>query len=75
MSDNSAVWFVAGVAVGALALSMVRKPDLDGCCYDLAAAARDKIDETIGGGRGKVGRALDRLGLTQWLPNIIGALR
>lgn len=66
--------FLLGAAVGALAIMALRPPTLDGCCYDLALAARDKIDDTLGG-TGYVAGLLDRLGITQRLPKLIEILR
>lgn len=73
--SSSILWFVGGLAAGAVLVMMVKAPKLEGCCLDLANAARDKIDETVGGGRGGVAKALDALGFTKYLPNIIGAMR
>lgn len=67
-------YFFLGAAVGALAVMAIRPPTLEGCCYDLALAARDKIDDTLGG-TGYVARLLDRLGITQRLPKLIEVTR
>jgi hypothetical protein len=40
---NKIGWIVLGAAGGALLVMSISQPKLEGCCWDLAQAAKDKI--------------------------------
>lgn len=71
---NKLAWIALGAAGGALLVMSIKQPTLEGCCWDLAQAARDKIS-----GEGPLSpyirRALDWSGITVRLPKLIEALR
>lgn len=63
-------WFLLGAAAGALVVVAAAPPNLEGCCRNLADAARDAIAEKTPW-PDAVAKWLDRTGLTERLPKLI----